>query len=158
MSSIFTELLILVQEKSILNSLQRLVEYVNRWWELRQDSKQTFCNNYQTVASLLAVYVAVTRFGQQACLQILCLIVLAEFVVKAVADIVIATLVFTNINHVLVADKKLRPFWKSIIATIVVGLYFVIQVSFLVLFTILVGVDLRKLKTNSLDLHNDKLD
>jgi hypothetical protein len=110
------------------------------------------------VATLLAGYVAVTRFGQQASLQILCLIAIAEFVVKAVADMVIATLLFTNIDKLLVKDKKLRPFWKSIIATIVVGLYFVIQVSFLVLFTILIGIDLRKLKTNSLVLHNERLD
>ena len=77
---------------------------------------------------------------------------------KAVADIVIAVMVFTNMNRVLIQDQKLRSFCKSIIATIVVGLYFVVQVSFLVLFTILVGLDLRKLKKNSLDLHIDKLD
>jgi hypothetical protein len=103
----------------------RLVDCLNRSWDARVEQRKTLFNDAVAVLALLATYVGLAKFGVNVSIQVVMVVVFAEFLLKSVVDLVIfgiTTLGFKK--HLITTDGKLKPFLKSMIAQTIVTAYF----------------------------------
>lgn len=74
-------------------------------------------NDAVAVLALLATYVGLFKFGVNVSIQVVVVVVLAEFLFKSVVDLVIFGITTLGFNkHLITTDGKLKPFLKSMIA------------------------------------------
>lgn len=103
----------------------RLVDCLNRSWDARVEQRKTLFNDAFAVLALLATYVGLAKFGVNVSIQVVMVVVFAEFLLKSVVDLVIFSITTLGFKkHLITMDGKLKPFLKSMIAQTIVAAYF----------------------------------